>query len=175
VGFEYTPNYSATAQENMPDNFHHNIYANGAWRGPVNVTQITQGGLTSVDARFFTTPKGKDSGLESDKSNPDLLFITWGTNERIDQDDPSLGTTEGGIYGKRSVDNGLTWGPTIKIADVDGINIHEKEVGSIATPDGKKLYNVWIQEEDEFNADDPFSGLDSWFGRVDYNISATTE
>jgi len=173
VGFEYTPNYDATAQENMPDNFHHNIYIDGAWRGPVNVTQITQGGTTSVDARFFTTPKGKDSGLESDKSNPNLLFITWGTVERIDQEHPELGTTEGGIYAKRSTDIGLTWGPTIKVADKDGTDIHEKEVGSIATPDGKTIYNVWIQEEDEFNSSDPFSGLDSWFGRIDYNISNT--
>jgi len=171
VGFEYTPNYDSTAQGNMPDNFHHNIYENGAWRGPVNVTQITQGGTTSVDARFFTTPKGKASGLSSDESNPNLLFITWGTDERIVQDDPSAGMTEGGIYGKRSTDNGLTWGPTIKVADREGTVIHEKEVGSIATPDGKKIYNVWIQEEDVFDPDDPFSGLDSWFGRIDYNIS----
>ena len=49
--------------------------------------------------------------------------------------------------------------------------IQEKEVESFTNPDGKTIYNVWLQEEEDYNATNPLSGTDSWFGRVDYNIS----
>jgi hypothetical protein len=180
VGFEYTPNYAKTSQENMPNNFHNNRYlkqADGSykWMGPQNITGVLKGSQTTVDARFFTTPAGSsDTGLVSDLSNPNLLFITWGTLDRVD-DTPESGRTEAGIYFKRSTDKGETWGPTLKLADKEDVVIHEKEVSSFATADGSSFYNVWLQEEDVFDQTDPDSGLDSWVGRVDYNVSVAAE
>jgi len=183
VGFEYTPNYAKTSQDNMPNNFHNNIFKDGivdengtAWRGPQNVTEIVKGGETSVDARFFSTPRGvNDGGLESDQSNPNVIFCSWGTLEKNDPGVPDAGRSEGGIYGKRSTDDGLTWSPRFIVAAKDKTVIHEKEVSSFATADGKKIYNVWLQEQDDFNASDPDSGLDSWFGLIDFNISIVPE
>ena len=74
------------------------------------------------------------------------------------------------LYYVRSTDGGETWSDTANLATRNGVTIEEKEVESFASPDGKSIYNVWLQEEEEATSDlsDPFSGLDSWFGRVDY-------
>jgi len=175
TGFEYTPNDAKTQIGNMPSNFHTHIYTNGAWLPPQNITQVVKGGATTVDARFFTTPKGDDAtGLASDQSNPNILFVTWGEIDWIDNEDHDLGKAESNLYYKRAlkVDQNWVWDTnTSMLAARDGAILQEKEVESFATPDGKTIYNVWLQEEEEYNQTDPFSGVDTWFGRIDYNIS----
>lgn len=184
VGFEYKPNDAGKDLIGiMPNNFHIHRYAddgdgNGTrWQGPQNLTQITDEFQSTVDARFFTTPKGNaTSGLASDVSNPDVLFLTWGN---IGDPDPLDGVREfheTDLYYKRSTDGGITWDEnTSVLAKVSGETIEEKEVNSYASADGKTIYNIWIQEEDEAAADlsNPDSGVDSWFGRVDYDINNT--
>ena len=171
TGYEYKP----VDAENIPANFHMHIYdADTGWRGPVNLTEVTKDSETTVDARFFTTPKGSDSGLDSDQSNPNVLFLTWGNIDFIDQGVPNLGKGEADLFYKRSTDNGVTWEDTKPLANRDGGYIQEKEVNSYASPDGKTIYNIWIQESEEgdYNlSTTPAAGLDSWFGRVDYNVS----
>ena len=174
TGFEYTPNEAKTQEGNMPSNFHTNIYANGTWQGPVNITQVVKHEATTVDARFFSTPKGSftTTGLESDKSNPNVLFVTWGDMDLTDETNTSAGKTESDLWYKRSTDNGVTWDTNkTQLSAREGIVIEEKEVESFASPDGKTLYNVWLQEETAYDKNDSYSGLDSWFGRVDYNIT----
>ncbi|MBU1216574.1 hypothetical protein KJ870_01410 [bacterium] len=176
TGYVYSPDANKTASENgnMPSNFHVHVYSNGQWNGPVNVTGIVKASATSVDPRLFTTPKGNSlSPLDSDKySDPKVLFLTWGEIDWIDPTDQNLGKSETGLYYKRSIDGGLTWDVnTTMLANKDFGYIEEKEVNSYASPDGKTFYNVWIQESEEYNSSDHFSGLDTWFGRVDYNIS----
>ena len=180
TGFEYTPNEAKTQLGNMPSNFHTHIYldpilypVDGGWQGPVNITQVTKVGATTVDARFFSTPKGSAAtGLESDKSNPDVLFVTWGDMDFIDDNNQSAGKVESNLWYKRSTDNGATWDANATaLSAKEGIIIQEKEVESFASADGKTIYNVWLQEEEDYNVTDPDSGLSSWFGRVDYNIS----
>lgn len=167
TGYEY----KAVDVEHMPANFHAHIYKDGAWTEMQNITQVTKDSETTVDARFFTTPKGSDSGLDSDQSNPEVLFVTWGNVDFIQPGSPGLGKAEGDLFYKRSTDNGVNWDETKPLAAKDGGWIQEKEVESFASPDGKTIYNVWLQEQEDYNSSDPFSGLDSWFGRVDYNIS----
>ncbi|UFH58174.1 DUF5011 domain-containing protein [Sulfurovum mangrovi] len=172
VGFEYTP-YETMDGEQLPleglfpSNFHTNIYMNGAWQGPVNITQVTDSSTSTVDARFFTTPKGSydTTGLESDKSNPDVLFVTWGTIFK---------GTEADLFFKRSTDNGASWEEEQNLSSVSTTLVQEKEVESFASPDGKHIYNFWLQEtEMEPGEESSINyGLDSWFGRVDYNITA---
>ncbi|MBV5279434.1 MAG: hypothetical protein J0647_10520 [Campylobacteraceae bacterium] len=174
TGFAYTPNDAKTTQGNMPSNFHIHRYIDGVWQGPQNITKVIKGTETTVDARFFGTSEGayEATGLESDKSNPNVLFVTWGNIDVIDPSDPTSERTEGDLFFTRSADNGITWDEIAKLAARDGSIIEEKEVESYASPDGKTVYNVWIQEQAEDNvSNDPFSGLDSWFGRIDYNIS----
>ncbi|MDD5202716.1 MAG: choice-of-anchor O protein [Sulfurimonas sp.] len=185
TGFEYTPNDVKTQQENMPSNFHTHIYLDGVtsatgsgWQGPVNVTQVTKGGTTTVDARFVPTGEGNYvvSGLDSDRSNPNVLFVTWGEIDWIDNMDHNLGKAESNLYYKRALFDAITstwnWDAnTSVLANKEGAVIQEKEVETFARPDGKVLFNAWLQEEEEYNSSDPDSGLDTWFGRVDYNIS----
>ena len=184
VGFEYKPNDASKDLIGiMPNNFHIHRYAddgdgNGTrWQGPQNLTQITDEFQSTVDARFFTTPKGNvASGLASDISNPNVLFLTWGNIGDPDPEDGIREFHETDLYYKRSTDNGITWDEnTSVLAKVSGEPIEEKEVNSYASADGKTIYNVWIQEEDEASADltNPDSGVDSWFGRVDYDINNT--
>lgn len=187
TGFEYTPNDIKTQQENMPSNFHTHIYvdakSNGTdsgWQGPVNVTQVTKGGTTTVDARFVPTGEGNflETRLESDKSNPNVLFVTWGEIDWINNENHDLGKAESNLYYKRALFDSTTgswnWDANASnLATKEGAVIQEKEVETFATPNGKILFNVWIQEEEfaTWDSSDPDSGLDSWFGRVDYNVS----
>jgi hypothetical protein len=172
VGFEYKP-YETMDGEQLPlggvfpANFHTNIYMNGAWQGPINITQVTDSSTSTVDARFFTTPKGRydTTGLESDKSNPNVLFVTWGTIFK---------GTEADLFFKRSTDNGATWEEEQNLSSISTTLVEEKEVESFASPDGKHIYNVWLQQtEMEPGLESSINyGLDTWFGRVDFNITA---
>ena len=179
TGFEYTPNDVKTQVGNMPSNFHTHIYADGAWIGPVNVTKVLKGSVNTVDARFFSTPKGAATGLASDQSNPNVLFVTWGELDLIVAGDQSSGKTESNLYYKRALytdADGWVWDEEAqKLATKEGTVIEEKEVQSLATPDGKTIFNLWIQEEEDYNQTDPDSGLDTWFGLVDYNVSNIVE
>lgn len=143
---------------------------NDRWQGPKNITQVTKSDVTTVDARFFTTPKGDaTTGLDSDLSNPNVLFVTWGTVEGLQEE-----RAEADLYYVRSTDRGETWDANeTMLAARDGSTIQEKEVESFTTPDGKPIYNVWLQavELEDYDDSNPFHGLDTWFGRVDYNIS----
>jgi hypothetical protein len=172
VGYAYTPDDAKTVQENMPSNFHIHRYLDGAWQGPQNITQVTKGTETTVDARFFTTAQGRfgTTGLASDKSNPNVLFLSWGNIDKgtIDGEDVR---TEADIFFKRSTDNGATWEDVLNLATRETVVIEEKEVESYASPDGKSFYNAWLQEEEAYDSTDKFSGLDSWFGRVDYDVA----
>jgi hypothetical protein len=175
AGYAYTPSAVKTGQGHMPSNFHTNFYVNNAWQGPKNITQLVKASETSEDARLIPTQRGRYefTGLESDKRNPDTFFVVWGNLDSIDVNQPELGKACTDIFYRRSTDIGANWDPTLTLAAREGSVIEEKEVESIASPDGKIVFNVWIQEEDAATADlsDPFSGLDSWFGRMDYNIS----
>ena len=182
TGFEYTPNDVKTSQGNMPSNFHTHIYLDGkGWQGPVNVSKVTKGGATTVDARFFTTPKGSaTSTLASDRSNPNVLFVTWGDIDFIGVQGDELGKAESNLWYKRAIitNDGIVWDENATMLSArEGAVIQEKEVESYASPDGKTIYNVWLQEEEPatYDQNDPFSGLDTWFGRVDYNISTTQD
>jgi hypothetical protein len=176
IGFEYTP-YEALDGEDIsidgavfPANFHTNLYSgvDGTWTGPVNITQVIDRKVNTVDARFFTTPKGSydETGLESDKSNPNILFVTWGTLVVEDG-----GAAEADLFFKRSTDNGKTWEDEQNLSSIQGTAVQEKEVESFASPDGKHIYNVWLQQTETLKQTDPavYEGLDTWFGRVDYN------
>jgi hypothetical protein len=84
-----------------------------------------------------------------------------------------------------STDRGVTWDVVLqddadpeseanrKLAARDVIQ--EKEAQIIASPDGSMLWTVWNQEShEEPDANDPpdhFLGLDSWVGRVDYEVT----
>jgi hypothetical protein len=133
-----------------------------------------------VDARFVPTGEGNflGSGLESDKSNPNVLFVTWGEIDWINNDNHDLGKAESNLYYKRALFDTATstwnWDANATmLAAKEGAVIQEKEVETFARPDGKVLFNVWLQEEEfeTWDSNDPDSGLDSWFGRVDFNIS----
>jgi hypothetical protein len=191
VGFEYTPNEAVTTQSEgtLPSNFHTHIYSNGKWQGPVNVTQVVVPSSTTVDARFFTTPKGiptSAGGLESDQGNPNVLFVTWGEIGWIIDGQSGLGKAETDLFYKRALytpANGWVWDTNAsKLSAIAGGVVEEKEVESFANPDGKTIYNVWLQESDpaivqqyetqnEVDISDHAEGVDSWFGRVDFNIS----
>ena len=128
-----------------------------------------------MDARFFTTPKGSydETGLESDKSNPNVLFVTWGTIAGKGD-----ARAEADLFFKRSTDGGKTWEAEQNLSAIAGTTVEEKEVQSFASADGKTIYNVWLQQTEQepvgeasTNDGDGILGLDTWFGRVDYNIS----
>jgi hypothetical protein len=173
IAFEYTPDYRTTVQGNTPNNFFIHRYTNGAWQGPQNISQVTGNHISTLDPRMVLTPKGKFSktGLESDKANPNAIFVTFGTFDM----DTGL---ELDLYYTRSTDKGVTWEtvavPTSSITPTFNLAVHndieEKEVQTLSTPDGTRLFNAWLQEDPTYDSTDHFSGVDSWFGVVNYDV-----
>ncbi len=189
IGFEYTPRYDATLQDNLPNTFFIHRFTDGAWQGPQQISQIAGPKISTLDPNFVPTPKGSydTSGLETDKSNPDVLFLTYGTFDMESGHELDL-------YYTRSTDKGVTW-ETVLNENNESVNaklaklqdVAEMEVQSLPTPDGSVLYNAWLQEqprdaylagtevfdEDGMTVAEHFKGMDSWVGRVDFNV--TTE
>ena len=192
IGFEYTPNWAQTEQGNEPNTFYINRFVDGAWQGPLEISKVVGRKVSTLDPRFFPTPKERytldGEKILTDKSNPDVLFLTYGTFDM----DSGL---ELDLFYTYSTDYGATWNHVqresddgnvtadAKLAAVDGIE--EKEVQTIVSPDGTMIFNVWLQEEEkehydaneiildeDGNAADHFGGLDGWYGRVDFNATA---
>jgi len=193
IGFEYTPNWSQTEQGNVPNTFYINRYTDGAWQGPQQISKVVGRKVSPLDPRFVATPRPRfdTTGLESDKSNPDVLFLSYGTFDMDSGDELDLFYTY-------STDRGVTWfhdevnatgddnvtvtkEADFKITAIDGIE--EMEVQAVTRPDGSALYNIYLQEqhEEDYNAEeynavtDHFGGLDSWSARVDFNATEPVE
>jgi hypothetical protein len=203
TGFEYTPNYAQHEQDNVPNNMWVHAYVdpagqgNPAWQGPMQVSLVSGPKTSTLDPRFIPTPKGNAdgvaAGLESDKSNPNVLFMSYGTL------DMSTGI-ELDLFYTRSTDKGATWeyldingDPVIttafgadgipgtdddphraaKLSAEDVVAVEEMEVQSLASPDGRMLFNAWLRETEEVCDPSPECGLDSRFGLVDYVDPAT--
>ena len=188
TGFEYTPNWRQTSNGTTPNNFWIHRFVDGAWQVPQQVTDVDGAKVSTLDPRFFTTPEGFafDNSLESDKSNPEVMFLSYGTF------DMETGL-ELDLFYSRSTDKGANWevldgsGNWVTIPGFDGIgdttadyrhaklasraDVEEKEVQAVATPDGTMLFNAWLQETETLCAD-PWCGLESRTGRVDYDTVA---
>jgi hypothetical protein len=183
TGFEYTPNWDQSSHGCIPNNFHLNVNLGSAytdadgvahdagWSGPIKVTNV-QGCTSTLDPRITPTPKGKDTVLESDVSDPDVIFVVYGTY------DMETGEEEDLFY-TRSTDRGLTWetiinpvGDEVAAKLAARQDVQEKEAQVLASPDGTMLFTVWNQESHEEPVDltDRFLGLDSWHGRLDYDV-----
>jgi hypothetical protein len=201
TGFEYSPLWRATTVGTVPNNFWMHRYDGNAWLGPVQLSLINNPeGLkvSTLDPRFIPTPKGSDSGLESDKSNPEVIFLGYGT---FDMKPDGHGELD--LYYMRSTDSGATWeyvddgDPASLIVTGAGedrlpgtdddtvpgahraaklaaraIPDHEMELQGTASPDGTMFYGAWLRETPGPIAPDGNihqDGLESEFGRVDYN------
>ena len=184
-GFEYTPNYAKGEQDNMPNNFYIHRYTdtdgdgNRVWHGPQNLSDVIGYKISTLDPRFIPTPIAvKGTELPSDQSNPNVLFLSYGTFNMETGEEEDLFYT-------RSTDKGATW-LKVDVNTSDGTivqqnpkiaalqDVQEKEVQAISTPDGSVLFNSWLQEElpeHYLTGDTPehFKGLDSWIGMVDFN------
>ena len=160
-----------------------------AWNPPVQLSIVTGAKTSTLDPRFVPTPEGLNTGLESDKSNPDVIFMAYGTFDMVS-------TEELDLFYTRSTDKGATWEYltdagewVVTNAGDDGIpgtaddpavraaklaarspDVKEMEVQSGSTPDGTLLFNAWLQETPTLCAD-PWCGLDSHFATVKYDTA----
>lgn len=188
TGFEYTPNWRMTENGTTPNNFWMHSYTDAVWNGPKQITFVKGAKVSTLDPRFVPTPEGRAAGvaggIASDASNPDVLFISYGT---FDMDSGE----ELDIFYSRSTDKGLTWeyqdgtdtNTTVLIPGIDGIDgtvddayrhaklAHkapdiEKEVQALGSPDGTMLFNVWMREIHDGDY------LESEFGLVNYDTAA---
>lgn len=185
TGFEYTPNWRMTENGTTPNNFWMHSYTDATWNGPHQITFVKGAKVSTLDPRFVPTPEGRAAGvaggIASDASNPDVLFISYGT---FDMDSGE----ELDIFYSRSTDKGLTWeyqdgtdtNTTVLVPGIDGIDgtaddayrhaklAHklpdiEKEVQALSSPDGTMLFNVWMHETHAVEI------LESEFGLVNYD------
>jgi len=206
IGYAYTPDDVRTVilgkSGNIASNFwiHRNLTsAPDGWLGPQQIT-FEQGGTTALDPRFVPTAKFNNSGLESDKSNPDVLLMTYGTADSEHELD---------VYYSRSTDKGVTWeyvttddngtpddttDDTVRFAKLSAwkLPVEEGAAQLLASPDGNMGFNVWLQEshvppDEDGLGDGTLStdgtvtipdnrlGLETWLGRVDWTDPATHE
>ncbi len=177
-GFEYTPNWDQSSHGCIPNNFHITRYVDGLWYGPQNISNVQGPCVSTLDPRFHPTPKGKDTGLDSDRSDPDTIVMVYGTYDMLTGEELDLFYT-------RSTDMGATWELVERQSDGALVNdklvardgVQEKEAQTLLTPDGTMVFTVWNQEYDphehpDVTVPDRFLGLDSWLGRVDYTVTS---
>jgi hypothetical protein len=191
TGFEYSPLWRATTVGTIPNNFWMHAYVDSAWTGPKQLSIVTGAKVSTLDPRFIPTPKG-GTALESDASNPNVLFLAYGTFDMSTGEELDL------LYG-RSSDYGVTWeylddnGEVVLVdsnpATSDGIpgtdddsaarmakmaamaDVHEMEIQGMASPDGTMLFGAWLEESAEPVADHTRYGLESRFGLVEYDTA----
>lgn len=183
IGYEYTPKYIDAAESGYsPNNFYVTTLKDNIWRTPVNVSRVYGDNLSTLDPRFITTATPKTQVLAQDAFNDGVLFVSFGTFS-------TLTGIEEDLYYTRSVKGvdettqytgaATTWeyDPTFVVGEgvtpafklANRSDVEEKEVQSLSTPDGTHLFNAWLSETElPFTPSDPHSGLDSWFGRIDY-------
>ena len=172
IGYEYTPEYiEPDASGYSPNNFYVVRMVDGVWQRPYNVSRVYGDQLSTLDPRFITTSTPKNQVLTQDAFNDNVLFVSFGTFETVNG-------IEQDLYYVRTSDKGATWEydptfttgvtPAFKLANHS--DVEEKEVQSFSTPDGIHLYNAWLSETEEalYDVTDPHTGLDTWFGRVDW-------
>jgi hypothetical protein len=201
TGFAYTPSDTRTNSGNEASNFWIHRYVDDGdgeglkWQGPQQVS-FEQGGTSALDPRFIPTPESNPdgilAGLESDKSNPNVLLMSYNTADADHELD---------VYYSRSTDKGKTFeyvttddggtpddpsDDSVRFAKVSAwpLPVEEKEVQLVASPDGSMGFHVWLQESEyeptgadlEVEVDgggtvtipDNRLGLESWMGRVDW-------
>jgi hypothetical protein len=189
-GFEFSPRWKATSTGTVPNNFWMHRFVDSAWQGPKQLSIVTGAQVSTLDPRFVPTPQARHSTIESDKSNPDVIFMGYGTFDMTTSEELDL------LY-TRSTDKGVTWeyidagGAVIKSdAGLDRIpgtdddeavrvaklsaeaDVHEMEVQALATPDGTMMFGAWLRETPEV-CGSPECGMDSRFGLVNY-VDPTT-
>ena len=194
-GFEFSPRWKATSTGTVPNNFWMHRFDGSAWLGPKQLSIVTGAQVSTLDPRFIPTPKARHTTIESDKSNPDVLFLGYGTFDMTSGEELDL-------YYTRSTDKGATWEYISKTtgevitsdAGVDLIPgtddddaarltklsaegqlvdaIHEMELQGLATPDGTKMFGAWLRETPEI-CNSPECGMDSRVGVVNYVDPAT--
>jgi len=178
IGYEYTPSWRVAQVGHLSNNF--NVIRsddNGTnWIDPIDVTNISNNIISTVDPRLIPTSEAIP-GVET--RDPNTVFVTYGTLE--------MGSgLELDLFVTRSTDGGDTWEKVP--ANVDGSltneaivqsEAEEKEIQGIASPDGKTLYSLWLQELDpeEASADAPdyLIGSDIWAQRKDYTEASEEE
>ena len=181
IGYEYTPSWRLTGVGHLSNNFTVTRSDNNGtnWTTPFNVSNITNNITSTLDPRLIPTSEAIP-GLET--RDPNTVFITYGTVE--------MGTgIEEDLFLTRSTDGGDTWEKVPSNPDasvpVDEMNeaivqsvAEEKEVQNIASPDGKTLYSLWLQELDPAEAPDSAAdyllGSDIWAQRKDYDVEEIT-
>jgi hypothetical protein len=196
TGFEYSPLWRATSVGTVPNNFWIHSFVNSAWQGPMQISIVTGDKVSTLDPKFIPTPKGSAKGvaegIASDASNPDVIFLAYGTFDMTTGEELDLFYT-------RSTDKGATWeyldanGDRVvgTILGADGLwetgdelaerlaklaaddVIHEMEVQGLASPDGTMMFGAWLEETagPVTEADHSQLGLESRFGLVDYDTA----
>jgi hypothetical protein len=192
TGFEFSPLWRATSVGTVPNNFWIHRYVDSAWHGPVQLSIVNGEKISTLDPRFIPTPKGivTDANLASDQSNPDVIFLGFGTFDMDSGDELDL------LY-TRSTDKGATWeyvdkdtGEVVPIPAGDdripgtiddtaerlaklaarAAPVHEMELQGLASPDGTMFFGAWLREATPV-VNDHQDGLESEFGRVDYDTA----
>jgi hypothetical protein len=209
TGFEYSPLWRATSVGTVPNNFWMNSYIDAggtgvsAWTGTKQLSMVTGAQVSTLDPRFIPTPAGEDitdttTAIASDASNPDVIFLGYGTFNMESGEELDL------LY-MRSTDKGVNWeyldenGNIILVdsnpATSDGIpgtdddlltskaaklaafgasatEVHEMELQGLASPDGTMFFGVWNEESFPGPVDELSShnyGLESRAGLVVYD------
>jgi len=159
--------YAAIAYDHTPDKTQADLYQNtynffitrssdggDSWTAGANMSNITNNAIRVVEPRLVGTPgtiklpNASATAELSDVQNPNLLYVSWGTETNAAVSVPQ------DIFLTRSNDKGVTYEAVQRLGGDGGTAIEASEAQLRAPPDGKTLGALWMQRDSTTGAVD---------------------
>jgi uncharacterized repeat protein (TIGR01451 family) len=115
------------------------------WSVPTHVSAGLSGSANVIEPRLIRTPGSLDSGNPEDIRDADVFIAAWGTE--IMPDD-AFEPIRDALFVTRTVDRGLSFERTQALeVSRTAANQTDEQIQLRVTPDGQKVYAVWVRRE----------------------------
>jgi uncharacterized repeat protein (TIGR01451 family) len=115
------------------------------WSTPTRASAGMPESANIIEPRLIRTPGGLDTGNPEDIRNPDVFVVAWGTG--VIPDD-ALEPIRDALFVTRTVDRGLSFERIRELeASRTAPGQTDEQVQLRVTPDGQKVYAVWIRRD----------------------------
>lgn len=117
------------------------------WSAPIRASAAMPASANIIEPRLIRTPGSGTSGAPEDIRNADVFVVAWGTGI-IPED--ALEPVRDALFVTRTVDRGLSFERVQALeSSRTAPNQTDEQIQLRVTPDGQKVYAVWIRRDAE--------------------------